>query len=622
MKRSARKPFTVARPFSLEGNGRMHIVIAAVVAIAILVRVLFFLKLKGTPFFLQHFSDSRLYVQLASDIASGRGIQDAYFMSPLYPYLLALIRSVTGDLETWARILQIAFGAATAYCTILLGHRLFSFRSGILAGALVAVYAPLVFYDGLLLIESLQTLLLTASLLLLLMALESRRMSHWFLAGLVYGLAVVTRANVLIFLPLFLLLWMFIPSLHGRATTRHVVVYAVTALGMLLPSTVHNISEGKVFLPVTSSFGYNLYAGNNAHAGGLYTMPDPVDLYADPNGRHYVQHQVGRVLDATEVSAWWRDRALSWIGANPGEAAKLMMRKLILFFHPEEIDQLGLSMEFFTERYGKIIAIPQWVFPGILVLAFMGIALAFRKDAAMEQWLPVALLAAYVAATALFFVSGRLRIPVMPLLLLYTSMAIVWGVEAANARDVLRRAVWPLVSGTVVAALLLVFQPVLPRDFSHEYIKLGQIAFDAGDYGEAETHFTASVAERATVFGLTNLGNTLAAQGKFEEAAQNYRAALRIDSTSALTWFNFGNLWMQTNKPPYAYGYWKKALQYNPRLPGARRNLGLLLIQAGRLDEAEAELRSYIALESDEARRAEIRRDLNRIEQLRNRPAQ
>ncbi|MDT8324632.1 MAG: glycosyltransferase family 39 protein [Bacteroidota bacterium] len=602
------------------GPPRPWLPLLSLAALSLLLRLVFLLALQDTPFYQNHFSDSRLYMQLARDIMSGSGIEGAFFMSPLYPYLLAAVWKLTGAPELWMRVLQMFFGTGTVLVVFVIGRKVFSHRTGILAAALTATYTPLIFYDGMLLLESLLTLLLTLSLLFLLNALREGRLRDWALAGLTLGAAAVTRANILLFLPVFLLLWMFVPRLRDAASRKHVLWYTAIVLACLIPTTLHNAAEEGAFIPVTDSFGYNLYAGNNPEAAGLYTMPEPVDLYTDLNGRAWVQQQSGTQMNAAEVSAWWRDRALTWMGAHPGDAMLLMGKKLLLFFHPAEIDQLGLSMEFFTSRYGGIAGLPQAVFPVLLVLSMIGMALSLTGEHRWQRLLPLLLLAVYVAATVLFFVSGRLRIPVMPLLLLYAAYAVAAVTDAWRRSDTLRRFLPPAGGGLVIGLALLFLQPGVEQDYSHEYIKLGQLAFERGDYAEAERHFRFSVAQRKTVDGLTNLGNSLAAQRKLTVAADQYRAALRMDSTAALAWFNFGNLWMQSQKPQYAYGYWKKAITYNPRLPDAHRNLGLLLMQAGRLDEAEQALRTYVELEKDPGRRAEIMRDLERIEAARRAP--
>lgn len=600
---------------SARDTGRAFLFAAAAIGVlAIILRVLFLLQLKDTPFFSGHFSDTRLYMQLARDIAFGDGIQRAFFMSPLYPHLVAAVWKLTGNPEMWMRILQILFGAASALLTLLIARRLFDTGTGVLAGVLTALYAPLVFYDGLLLTESLQTLLLTAHMLLILLALKRSQAGWWVTAGLLLGLAAVTRANVLLFLPVFLIAWMFTSWLRASVRVSHLAYYAAAVLLTLAPTTVHNAAEEGVFIPVTSSLGYNLYAGNNPEADGFYTMPEPVDLYTDPNGEAWVEQQTGRDMNAAEVSAWWRDRALTWMGEHPGEAVTLFGQKLLLFFHPEEIDQLGLSMEFFADRYGTVIGLPSDLFPVLLLLAFAGFALLLR-DSRHGRILLLFLLV-FAAANALFFVSGRLRLPVLPLMIIAASHAGIQLFNLLRQREAQKRSVISLAMGAAVAAAVLILQPAVQQSFAQEYLKLGQMAFDSGEFSQAESHFRTSVEEKRTVDGLTNLGNALAAQQQSANAAEAYREAIAVDSTSALAWFNYGNLLMQTGRPQYAYGTWKRALELQPRLAAAHRNLGLLLFRAGRLQEALRHLETYTGLERDGAKKREIERDIARIRSM------
>ncbi|MFZ1731467.1 MAG: glycosyltransferase family 39 protein [Bacteroidota bacterium] len=596
----------------LFGTAKMDVLIPAVIALAaISLRLAFISSLRETPFFLQHFSDTKLYMQLASQIL-GDGIPQAYFMSPLYPYMIALIWKATGNPELWVRILQALFGGGTALLTYFIGKMYFSRSTGIVAGAIVALYAPLIYYDGLLLTESLQTLLFTGHLLILLAALEKREIKYWIGAGVLLGLSVITRANIIVFLPAFLVIWMFLKK-ESKPSPRSLLAYAFATIMVIVPITLHNAAAEGVLIPTTSSLGYNLYAGNNSEATGLYTMPDGVDLSEDLNGTHWVEKQTGRNMNSAQVSDFWRDRALGWMGTHPGDAAILFARKILLFFHPGEIDQLGLSMRFYTNEYGWVIGLPPGAFPVLLILSAIGLLLAFRDGTA--TWVPPLFLLVYVLSTAVFFISGRLRLPVLPILILYAASALVVLVQRSKEGRFASLRI-PVAAGAVAALALIFLQPEVRQGFEQEYLKIGQASFNTGAYPEAERRFRASLNEQVTVDALVNLGNALAAQKRVEEAAEQYREALNMDSTAALAWFNYGNLRMQTGSPQYAYGYWKKAIECDPFLGDARRNLGLLLMQAGRLPEAREQLTKYLELEPDPKRRSEINRDLERIRQI------
>jgi 4-amino-4-deoxy-L-arabinose transferase-like glycosyltransferase len=407
MKRQSTHQVPESRAPFIDGFDRTWLFAGLSVLLAIGVRLLFLYELQETPFFAGHFSDSKIYLHLADQLR-GEGIPHAYFMSPLYPYLIAIVWSVTDSPEFWMRMLQVLFGAATTLCTYLLGRKLFGHSTAAVAALIVALYAPLIYYDGLLLTESLLTLLLTGHMFVLVGAWKGGSIRLWIVAGILLGLAAITRATAALFPFALLLLWLYSDS-DSRPARTGLVAYVLIAFMMLLPTTIRNAGVEGVFLPVTSSFGFNLHAGNNPDATGQYSMPEKIDILRDPGGKFWIEQQTGRAVNAAEASAYWRSRAMDWMTAHPGEAVALYGRKLLLFFHPEEIDQLGLSLRFFNREFASVPGIPAAAFPLLFILFVIGVVSTERKSAV--SWLPVLFIFIYVLATAVFFVSARLRLP-------------------------------------------------------------------------------------------------------------------------------------------------------------------------------------------------------------------
>ncbi|MCZ7556873.1 MAG: glycosyltransferase family 39 protein [Bacteroidia bacterium] len=584
----------------------------AIAAGALFLRLLFLWSWSETPFFSRHFSDSKIYYDLAARILSGQDTDRAFFMSPLYPWLLSLIMRITEDVDLWMRLIQVLLGSVVVYLVWDMGRSLFGRGSAFIAAILTAASVHLIFYENMFLLDSLLTGLMVGSLYCLLRAISRGRSRDWVLSGALFGLAVLTRASAVLFLPMMLIAWMF-RSGKEPGHFRGVGLWTGMSLLMLLPSTLHNFSAEGIILPVTSSFGYNLYAGNNPGAMGLYHMPEPVDLYSDPNGHQYAEARAGVEMNSAEVSSWWRDRAVQWVLAEPAAFMQLLGRKLLLMFHTGDIDQVGLSMAFVQKEYGTIPGLPLQVFPVVLVFGLAGMAGALRTG--KNDWPLRLFFFTYLLSTALFFVSGRLRLPLLPMLYLYAGYGAMqfWRMFRMKAfgREGIR-----MVFGVLIAVVVLLVQPRIDQRFEQEYLKLGQISFDAGKYTEAAALFARSVDERPTVDGYVNHANALAAHGEFETAEAHFRQALKMDSTSALTWFNYGNMWMQRGAPGRAHACWMRAVETNPRFAPARRNLGLLLFRAGKLVEAEEQLARYVELETDVEQRASVQRDLANIRKL------
>jgi 4-amino-4-deoxy-L-arabinose transferase-like glycosyltransferase len=588
------------------------VIVLAITASAVLLRLLFLWTWSDTPFSTRHFSDSKIYIGLAERLLSGEGLARAWFMSPMYPWLLSLIMRVTEDYAFWLRFLQLVLGCVNVYIVWRMGRMLFGPGAAVIAAILTAASVQLIFYESMLLPDALLTVLTTGSLYFLLLAVRNDGSREWLLSGMFFGLAVVSRASVVLFLPLFVIAWMFLEK-KGERHFRGVSLWAVMSVLMLLPSAIHNYTSEGVIVPVTSSFGYNLFAGNNAEATGLYHMPEPVDLYSDPNGHYFVEGRTGREMNSSEVSSWWRDGAVRWIVDNPADFLTLLGKKLLLMLHPGDIDQVGMSMAFVQAEYGTVIGIPLQVFPVILLLALIGVFSSFRT--VKTDWPLRLFFFTYLLSTALFFVSGRLRLPLLPLLHLYAGYAAVQLWLVFRTKSFWKQGLLTNF-GVALGVIVLLFQPHIDQRFEQEYLKLGQVAFDEGRYQEAAALFRRSVDERPTIDGYVNHGNALAAQGQFDQASVQYHQALGMDSTSVLAWFNFGNMWMQRGDAARAHTCWLRSVQANARFAPARRNLGLLLFQAGRLKEAEEQLAMYVTLETDAQMRATVQCDLDNLRSM------
>ncbi len=83
-----------------------------------------------------------------------------------------------------------------------------------------------------------------------------------------------------------------------------------------------------------------------------------------------------------------------------------------------------------------------------------------------------------------------------------------------------------------------------------------------------------------------NLGVTLAAQGKLEEAVRLYRQALELQPNAVEAHQNLGNELAAQGKLDEAVRHFERALQLQPNYPEAHNNLGVQLARRGRLDEA------------------------------------
>jgi len=164
---------------------REELVVGAVLLVALALRIWHLLETReNDPYFNLPSVDPKVYHDWATRIAAGDWVGDGvFFLSPLYPYFLAVIYSLTGPSILAAKVVQLLIGTANCLLVYSLGRQVFDARTGLLAAGMGAVYSMSIFYDGILLITAIQTPLNLATVLLLLRAERSWRPRDWFVAG-------------------------------------------------------------------------------------------------------------------------------------------------------------------------------------------------------------------------------------------------------------------------------------------------------------------------------------------------------------------------------------------------------------------------------------------------------
>jgi Tfp pilus assembly protein PilF len=99
----------------------------------------------------------------------------------------------------------------------------------------------------------------------------------------------------------------------------------------------------------------------------------------------------------------------------------------------------------------------------------------------------------------------------------------------------------------------------------------------------------------------TELGSARMAQGKLDEAIQQYEQALRLNPDHPLARYNLGNALQAKGQTDEAIRQYQEALRLKPDYAMARNNLGNALARKGQLDEAISQLQEAIRLAPQEA---------------------
>jgi hypothetical protein len=219
------------------------------------------------------------------------------------------------------------------------------------------------------------------------------------------GLAALTRTTILSFVPV-LVLW--------ASRYRGLAVVSGSALALLLttaavysPWPIRNSLLLGQMIPGSSESTEWLWRGMNPNAtGSSYTIDGRTMLEAAPPA---FQAQIAAASEAQRVGVY-RDAAVQFAREQPARGAALYVTKFKSFWLGS--DTTGLLYEpSWTSAYNA------W-YAGIALLAAVGLWTGWRqKSARATIVLIVASLLLVSASQAVFYVEGRHRLAVEPLLL-------------------------------------------------------------------------------------------------------------------------------------------------------------------------------------------------------------
>lgn len=298
-----------------------------VLALALGLRLAFVvLPAAGVPF-----SDMKDYHDKACALLE-TGSYGAALRPPLYPLLLAAVYRIAGMDYIYVRSIQALMGLGVCLFTYLIARRLYGPRAGVAAGLVTACYPSLVIYACLLMSETLFIFLFTASLLVLIETPKRRGVSC-FAAGVLLGLACLTRSVLAGFIPL-AALWLAVRRERSAA-----LCCILGALCAIAPWTVRNWRYYHRVIPIDSYGGYNFLVGNNPDAVGRQSREVVVKLR---------QTVWAKCRDDAHRSAVGYREGLSFIAASPGRFMELGLRKMGYLYGPE-IRELswGYSRDYF-----------------------------------------------------------------------------------------------------------------------------------------------------------------------------------------------------------------------------------------------------------------------------------
>jgi 4-amino-4-deoxy-L-arabinose transferase-like glycosyltransferase len=466
--------------------GALFVVLAALV-----VRTLYFIQFARSPLLVRLGPDDLYYLNWAKRIAAGDWLGNQVFeQGPLYPYLLGALFSRLGEVAGVVYLLQLLSGVLMCLLIFDTGRRLFDLHGGIAAGLLAALYGPFVFYECMVMKSFLSPLLTAVMLWAAIRDRDVRQLRGLCLAGIAVGLAALVQENhILLLAPLAVWIWQQSPgeSAWPKRAVRVATVLAAAAL-CIAPVTWRNWVVGHELVLVTAGGGEVFYMAHGPQARPFYNPPDFV--VAAPGEEHEdfrreARRRTGQDMTRGEASRYWFGEGLRAIAADPLRSLKLTAQKAAVLFGDYDVPD---SQSYAATR--EFVTILKWLpsFGWIGGLAVVGMFLSLASW--RRHWLPLGVVAAFTLSILLTYNFGRMRLGMMPAMLLLAGYAAVW-IGRALARAELR---WRGCAAALAACIvsLAMFYPLLAGDFELSDRKsIARLAMMSGQYDLAERHLRA-----------------------------------------------------------------------------------------------------------------------------------
>ncbi|MBI3265161.1 MAG: tetratricopeptide repeat protein [Acidobacteria bacterium] len=603
---------------------------ASVFGVALAVRLAHLWLIRRTPFFSVLLGDSAAYDTWARQLAGGDWVgREVFYQAPLYPYFLGVLYALIGPNLLAIRIIQAVIGSVSCVLVALAGRRLMSPQAGLVAGLVLAVYAPAIFADALIQKSVLDVFFVCLALWIVSHAIEEARLKPsaptdrarlkpgtmtvtrradrvddearrkvgattatrrelgkrgwWVALGIAVGFLSLTRENALVLVAVTALWLLLRRDWNVKRRLAHAGVLFLGAALVLVPVAIRNQVVGGELALTTAQFGPNLFIGNNARSDGTYMSlrsGHGAPEYERQDATELAERALGRSLTPGEVSQYWTGRALAFVRSNPLAWLRLVGRKCMLLWNRAEI--VDTESQATHEDWSPILRTlaPVTHFGTLVPLAVAGIWIAWPDRKRLS--LLYTMLAAYAGSVVVFYVFARYRYPLVPMLVLPAAAGLV---ELGRfVRDRLGRAhdqrpaaggQWPVGNQKSHWRLAAGYWPLIVA-----------VAVFC-NWPMVSDDLMRAVTEH-------NLATALQAEGRNDEASQHYRRAIALGPAYAPPHSNLGTLLRAEGRVDDAIDEYRRALEIQPDYRSARYNLANALLARGRADEAANEFRRVL----------------------------
>lgn len=369
------------------------------------------------------------YEAMAANLLAGQGLiygflglSYASFTGPVYPALCAAVYAATDSSHMAMVLVQVILSAILPVVSACLGRELGGNRVGLITGLLVMIHPGLLIYTTKLHPLVFETLCFTTVAWGALWLRHSPSWRHRLWVGLVLGLAILSRPTAVVLAGL-MALWLSSGGTMSRSLALRVTLGTLMiAVGVVLPWTLRNYRIHHQLVLVQSTAGISFWKGNNPNATGsnLNTKGDNWRSQMSPE----LQTRLGQATHELEQDeAFWQD-AIGYVAHDPAAFVGRLGKKLAAFWWKSPT-----TGQLYPSWY--LLGYQGWWF---VTIAFGAVgvwrSVCTRADrVACDVLTLLWCCASFSLLQSLFYVEGRHRWAIDPLLLVVVGQGIAWCLE-------------------------------------------------------------------------------------------------------------------------------------------------------------------------------------------------
>ncbi len=526
--------------------------------------------------------DEKADIERAGMILAGTWPSKPFYQAPLYPFFLAGVEKLYGKNPDTSRYIQFMLCAAVAAMVFVLGRSLHSYPAGLIAGLLIALYKPLIFYSRLHLKTTLAVFLVTACLTLYISGRRRDSAARLIGAALLLGIGCLARGNLLPFIPILGFWLLYQPGSRER---RLVLTgsFIIAAAMPIAPVTWFNYHTDSLVLTTWQAGGV-FYSGNHrGNVRGGYARPPFVRPgKQETNGagwRKEAERRTQEPMTARQVSSYWMRNGLAELVSQPTRGIRHIGRKILLFWNHYEMPS-NVDLQF-MERLDPFLS---WPLPSFGWLALLGPA------ALLALWrVPHARpLFAYTVVSWLlisaFFINGRYRLTLAVPLAVGAGMLLTELYRWIRTRDPWQPS---LAAALLLLGAFLAYRPVENLNQGTSWFQLGVAYAHDGELGKAASAFQNAIElNPKDAMSHHRLGDIYLDQGHLKLAEQALVTATKLDRDAPDANNSLGILYYKVGDLPKAQHYLVRAVMLLPSRPETHRNLAVLYRAMGQYEKA------------------------------------